>query len=128
MYPKPRLAYVIFITVHVLLSVPSDSPVNVTVTAISPFAVVIEWRPPTTPNGIIVNYTVYANNGIIVIVNGSQTNYLYRGLSPYEEVNISVSASTKIGEGPRSRGEANMLKILPIILFHSAHKLSLLFL
>ena len=27
-----------------------------------------------------------------------------------------------------SRGEANMLKILPIILFHSAHKLSLLFL
>ena len=26
-----------------------------------------------------------------------------------------------------SRGEANMLKILPIILFHSAHKLSLLF-
>ena len=27
-----------------------------------------------------------------------------------------------------TRGEANMLKILPIILFHSAHKLSLLFL
>ena len=26
------------------------------------------------------------------------------------------------------RGEANMLKILPIILFHSAHKLSQLFL
>ena len=85
-----------------LLSVPSDSPVNVTVAAVSPFAVEIEWRPPITPNGIIVNYTVYANNGLIVIVDGSQTNYLYRGLSPYEEVNISVSASTKIGEGPRS--------------------------
>ena len=27
-----------------------------------------------------------------------------------------------------TRGEANMLKILPIILFHSAHKLSQLFL
>ena len=27
-----------------------------------------------------------------------------------------------------ARGEANMLKILPNILFHSAHKLSLLFL
>ena len=75
---------------------------NVIVAAVSPFAVEIEWRPPTTPNGIIVNYTVYANNSITVIVDGSQTNYLYRGLSPYEEVNISVSASTKIGEGPRS--------------------------
>ena len=30
--------------------------------------------------------------------------------------------------GDTGRGEANMLKILPIILFHSAHKLSLLFL
>ena len=87
---------------HILLSVPSDSPVNVTVAAVSPFAVEIEWRPPTTPNGIIINYTVYANNGIIVTVDGSQMNYLYRGLLPYEEVNISVSASTKIGEGPRS--------------------------
>ena len=75
---------------------------NVTVAAVSPFAVEIEWRPPTTPNGIIINYTVYANNGIIVTVDGFQMNYLYRGLSPYEEVSISVSARTKIGEGPRT--------------------------
>ena len=75
---------------------------NVVVTAVSPFAVEIEWRPPTTPNGIIVKYTVYTNNSIIVILNGSQTNYLYHGLLPYEEVNISVSARTEIGEGPRS--------------------------
>ena len=75
---------------------------NITVTAVSPFAVEIEWRSPTTPNGIIVKYTVYTNNSIIVILNGSQTNYLYHGLLPYEEVNISVSARTEIGEGPRS--------------------------
>ena len=72
---------------------------NVTVTAVSPFAVEIEWRPPTTPNGVI-NYTVYANN--ISITEWSLTRYLYEGLSPYEQVSISVSASTKIGEGPRS--------------------------
>ena len=72
--------------------------------AVSPFAVEIEWSPPTTPNGIIVNYTVYSavysNN--IAIMAWSFTWYLYEGLSPYEQVNISVSASTKIGEGPRS--------------------------
>ena len=73
---------------------------NVTVAAVSPFAVEIEWRPPTTPNGIIAIYTVYSNN--VAIMEWSLTRYIYEGLSPYEQVSISVSASTKIGEGPRS--------------------------
>ena len=80
---------------------------NVTVTAVSPFAVEIEWRPPTTPNGIIVNNTIYVNGISVATVNGTQTSYLYRGLQPYELVNVSVTSSTKIGEGPSSSEVSN---------------------
>ena len=41
---------------------------------------------------------------------------------------VSGSVLPVVAGTVATRGEANMLKILPIILFHSAHKLSLLFL
>ena len=75
---------------------------NVTVTAVSPFAVEIEWRPPTTPNGIIVNNTIYVNGISVATVNGTQTSYLYRGLQPYELVNVSVTSS-KVGTSSLSQ-------------------------
>ena len=71
-------------------------------TAVSPFALEIQWSPPAVPNGIIVSYTVYSNGTPVVNVSGSEVNYLLDGLSPYQEISVSVSASTKIGEGPQS--------------------------
>ena len=73
-----------------------------TVTAVSPFALEIEWNIPTLPNGAITNYTIYTNSVSIDSVNGSHTSYVYNGLSPYQEVSVSVSASTAVGEGPQS--------------------------
>lgn len=83
-------------------AVPSGPPENVTVAAVSPFAVEIEWSTLITPNGVVLNYSVYSSGSFIASVNSSLMSYLYRGLSPYEQVSISVSASTKIGEGPKS--------------------------
>ena len=59
------------------------------------------------PNGIITHYTLYNNytNGSeisIRTVNSQFTIYLLEGLTPYQEVGISISATTSGGEGPRS--------------------------
>lgn len=88
-------------------SVPAGPPENITVSAVSPFAVEVEWSTPTTPNGVIVHYTLYSNGTLIAEVQGTLMSYLYHGLVPYQQVSISVSASTEIGEGPRSTEVTN---------------------
>ena len=84
--------------------VPSTPPENMTVVAVSPFAVEVEWNPPATPNGVIIHYNVYTSNLVLVdTVNSSQRNYVYGGLAPYQNVSVCVSASTSVGEGPKSQ-------------------------
>ena len=87
---------------------PGSPPKNVSVYTVSPFAVKIEWNTPATPNGVITNYTVYNSTGDrVASVGGSQRNFVYSGLSPFESVGICVSASTAIGEGPKSAVVSN---------------------
>ena len=75
-----------------------------TVVAVSPFAVEVEWNLPATPNGVIIHYNVYTSNLVLVdTVNSSQRNYVYGGLAPYQNVSVCVSASTSVGEGPKSQ-------------------------
>ena len=56
------------------------------------------------------------------------TNIIYATPHTAEAVQASAKGIDTKPNAAYARGEANMLKILPIILFHSAHKLSLLFL
>ena len=59
------------------------------------------------PNGIITHYSLYNN-----YTNGSEIStrtvdsqfivYLLEGLNPYQQVGISISATTGGGEGPQS--------------------------
>jgi hypothetical protein len=87
-----------------LEDVPSTPPENVTVVAVSPFAVEVEWEPPATPNGVVIHYNVYTSHGVLVdTVNSSQRNYVYSGLTPYQSVSVCVSANTSVGEGPKSQ-------------------------
>ena len=80
---------------------PSTPPENVIVVAVSPFAVEVEWEAPAIPNGIITHYSVYNTSGVIDDkVNSSLRNY---GLAPFQVVSVCVSASTSVGEGPKSQ-------------------------
>ena len=101
---------------------PSSPPENVAVEAVSPFAVEIEWATPAIPNGVITHYNVYTFTGPHVdTVDGSQRNYVHSGLSPYENVTVCVSASTSVGEGPKSppvsvkTRESGLLVYSPIV-------------
>ena len=76
-------------------------------TNVSSHALLIEWSPPSVPNGIITAYTIYIdyNNGTSEAeraTGGSATSYLLGGLSPFQLVGVQVTASTSVGEGPRS--------------------------
>ena len=92
-------------TMHIhssLLSfaVPEDAPQELLVATLNSTAISVQWEPPLTPNGIIIFYTAYIND--YPVLNVSNHSCLLDGFSPYEVVNVSVSASTKIGEGPQS--------------------------
>ena len=78
-------------------------------------SLLIQWEPPMIPNGIIIHYILYINytNGSEIstrTVDGQFTLYLLEGLTPYQQVGISVSAITGGGEGPQSHYIYNTTK------------------
>ncbi|CAI8050352.1 Phosphatidylinositol phosphatase PTPRQ [Geodia barretti] len=81
---------------------PADAPVNVIVEILNSTAIYIQWDPPLAPNGIIILYTVYINGSLLLNVNATSgtQNISLDGFSPYQIVNVSLSASTEVGEGP----------------------------
>ena len=80
---------------------------NVTVSTVNSSSLLIQWEPPLIPNGIITYYTLYINytNGSEIstrTVDGQFTIYLLEELTPYQQVGVSISATTGGGEGPQS--------------------------
>ncbi len=64
----------------------------------------LSWGPPAEPNGVIISYTLYVD-----YLNETTTNFptpsvpfLISPLSPYQTISVQVSASTSVGEGPRT--------------------------
>ena len=86
--------------------VPDGPPVGVSLDARSPYNVSMEWSPPRVPNGIITRYTIYVGfeDGSVDVfyVNGVSTLYNITNLRPYQIIGVEISASTSVGEGPRS--------------------------
>ena len=102
----------VYLQCHILA--PGSSPVNVSMTA-TYYSFLIQWEPPLIPNGIITHYTLYINytNGSEIstrTVDSQFTLYLLEGLLPYQEVGVSISATTGGGEGPQSHYLYNTTK------------------
>ena len=64
----------------------------------------IQWGPPLTPNGIITHYIIYINGNPRQSVNATSgtQNTSIGDFVPYQTVNVRLSASTMVGEGPLS--------------------------
>ena len=76
-------------------------------TNVSTHALLITWSPPSVPNGIITAYTIYINyhnssSEAERATAGSASSYILEGLSPFQLVGVQLTASTSVGEGPRS--------------------------
>ena len=92
--------FTVYTTSLLSFAVPEDAPQELLVATLNSTAISVQWEPPLTPNGIIILYTIYIND--CPVLNVSNHSCLLDGFSPYEVVNVSVSASTKTGEGPQS--------------------------
>lgn len=67
-------------------------------------AILVSWRPPTQPNGLITKYKVYAKNSAEkenkeFDISANQMSYEASGLTTDQQYEFWVSAITQIGEG-----------------------------
>ncbi|XP_064407623.1 mucin-3A-like isoform X2 [Halichondria panicea] len=64
----------------------------------------LSWGPPAEPNGVIIAYTLYVDylNGTTTTFNTTSEQFTISPLSPYQTVSVQVSASTSVGEGPKT--------------------------
>ncbi len=64
----------------------------------------LSWDTPAEPNGVIITYTLYVDyrNGTITNFPTPSAPFLLSPLRPYQTVSAQVSASTSVGEGPRT--------------------------
>jgi usherin len=56
------------------------------------YSLYVTWDPPSTPNGVIINYTVIINNEPAVTLDIDRLTYNVSSLKPYTSYNISVIA------------------------------------
>ena len=83
---------------------PGSPPCYVSLTSISSYSILITWTPPFKPNGYIIQYSVHIDyfNGSGGSIPVFKNEFEVMGLSPYQLIEVQVSAWTAIGEGPRS--------------------------
>ncbi|XP_043494413.1 Down syndrome cell adhesion molecule-like protein Dscam2 isoform X50 [Polistes fuscatus] len=85
-----------------------EAPIAVKALVMSPESILVSWRPPNQPNGVISQYTVYtkADNKeepTSQKVPPNQLTYEATGLDKQRRYEFWVTASTNIGEGEASK-------------------------
>ncbi|XP_024939105.1 Down syndrome cell adhesion molecule-like protein Dscam2 isoform X42 [Cephus cinctus] len=84
-----------------------DAPVAIKALVMSPESILVSWRPPSQPNGVISQYTVYtkpenADEPTSQKVPPNQLTHEASGLDKQYRYDFWVTASTNIGEGEAS--------------------------
>ncbi|KAK4008603.1 hypothetical protein OUZ56_013738 [Daphnia magna] len=94
------------VSCHTEQDVPG-SPSAVKALLMTPDSILVSWKAPELPNGIVNQYTVYIQEGTEDArsqkVSASQLNYEASGLKKKERYNFWVTASTNVGEGEPSK-------------------------
>ncbi|XP_021705549.1 Down syndrome cell adhesion molecule-like protein Dscam2 isoform X5 [Aedes aegypti] len=90
-----------------------EAPTAVKALVMSEGSILVSWQPPSQPNGVILQYTVYIKIGDQEPkshkVPSYQMSYEASGLEKNQQYDFWVTASTTIGEGQRSK----MLSAMP---------------
>ena len=95
----------LFIALHIIAA-PDSPPTGIVFDNSNPYNVSVQWDPPRVPNGIITRYKLYVGyeNGSVDVfyVDGESSSYNVTNLLPYQIISVEISASTNVGEGPRT--------------------------
>ncbi|XP_026149791.1 immunoglobulin superfamily DCC subclass member 4 [Mastacembelus armatus] len=89
---------------------PSTPPEELQLSALDSSSVLVSWRPPLEPNGIIVSYRILYSGNLShpehlwknLSQDGSVTNVEIQGLSSGTRYFFKMGASTEVGLGPYS--------------------------
>ncbi|XP_060715450.1 immunoglobulin superfamily DCC subclass member 4 isoform X3 [Tachysurus vachellii] len=89
---------------------PSSPPTDLQLSAIDSFSVLVSWRPPLEPNGIIVSYRLLYNGNLSqpddlwtnLSHDGSFTSTEVLGLMSGTRYYFKIGACTEVGVGPFS--------------------------
>ena len=87
---------------------PSTPPDNFTSHEVNSTAILLTWSPPEVPNGIIISYEVdyYLSDQQVRILLDNTLDYLVSGLDEYKYYMFTISAFTRIGQGPSTSTSA----------------------
>ena len=67
-----------------------------TASQITPYSIVLAWDTPASPNGIILNYTVYDSSDSIIFTGVALTTTI-TGLTPFTEYTYTLQACNIVG-------------------------------
>ncbi|KAK2853586.1 hypothetical protein Q5P01_006247 [Channa striata] len=89
---------------------PSTPPEEVQLTALNSTSVLVSWRPPLEPNGVIIHYMILYSGNLSqpehlwknLSQDGSITSVEIQGLSGDTRYFFKLGASTEVGPGPYS--------------------------
>lgn len=85
-----------------------EAPTAIKALVMSAESILVSWRPPVQPNGVISQYTVYtkaedSETAISQKVPPNQLTHEASGLTETKRYDFWVTASTNIGEGQTSK-------------------------
>ena len=80
---------------------PSE-PLSLEVISVNSSSLTLQWRPPTTPNGIITQYSILFNGISITNFGNSMLMGTIGGLSPDTVYVLQLRAHTGVGAGSPS--------------------------
>ena len=83
-----------------LFAGPSE-PESLDMISVNSSSVMLQWRPPLAPNGVIVLYSLKYNSTTLVVTNASGDVLMHTigGLTPENVYLFQVTAHTGAGEG-----------------------------
>ncbi|KAL2093754.1 hypothetical protein ACEWY4_011066 [Coilia grayii] len=96
-------AMLIYITFTTSNAVPSDPPQNVSISDVTHNSFIVNWLPPTQPNGILLYYTIYYSDNNTLYTQRVPVPMSWwvvsRGVSGGVAYSVWLTSSTAAGDG-----------------------------
>ena len=102
---------------HIVFAVPNE-PCSLEVVSVTANYVTLQWMPPQTTNGVIVQYSIQHGE---TVINNFGTNSLntmtgtIERLSPDTEYVLQLRAHTRVGPGPPGKMTIKTRKLLETV-------------
>ena len=88
---------------------PSDAPQNFIAVTLGPRTISLNWSRPSTPNGVITNYSLEYRSSTdrgMKVYNSTILSAIVENLNEFTSYTFQLSANTTVGGGPAANAMA----------------------